>query len=153
MGDTKFWNIRQAVEQLNGPFIDLVLLDQDCFKEEDKWRELLQLIPDAKIVKSLERKWAHSEDRSSEDKWSDFKAEVKASYSKDDRVSPHDFVDRLFLVDVEWLVEGTDDARDGRHHASIRVSTNRRGGVEAPKSLAESAILRTSQDGTDLRSH
>jgi len=79
-------SIQEAVDQLNAPFGDLVLLDQDCFKEEDKWRELLQLIPDAKIVKNLEKKWAHSEDRSSEDKWSDLKAEVRTSYSKGDRV-------------------------------------------------------------------
>jgi len=96
VGDAEFWNIREAVDQLAELFIDLVLLDQDCFKEEDKWRELLQLIPDAKIVKNLEKKWAHSEDRSSEDKWSDFKAEIRTSYSKDDRVSPRDFVDRLW---------------------------------------------------------
>jgi len=96
VGDAEFWNIREAVDQLAELFIDLVLLDQDCFKEEDKWRELLQLIPDAKIVKNLEKKWAHSEDRASEDKWSDFKAEIRTSYSKDDRVSPRDFVDRLW---------------------------------------------------------
>lgn len=101
MGDAEFWNIRQAVDQLVGLFVDLVLLDQDCFKEEDKWRELLQLIPDAKIVKNLEKKWAHSEDRSSEDKWADLKAEIRTSYSKDDRVSPRDFVDRL-----GWTLNG-----------------------------------------------
>ena len=95
MGDAKFWTIRQAIDQLGGLFIDLVLVDQDCFKEEEKWRDLLQLIPDAKIVRSLEKKWAHSEDRSSEDKWLDFKAEVRASYSSTERVSPRDFVDRL----------------------------------------------------------
>ena len=96
MGDAKFWTIRQAVDQLRGLFEDLVLRDQDCFKDEEKWRDLLQLIPDAKIVKSLEKKWARSEDRSSEDKWEDFNAEVRASYSnKEERVSPRDFVDRL----------------------------------------------------------
>jgi DNA primase small subunit len=99
---------RQALEQLGELFTDLVLVDQDCFKEEEKWRDLLQLIPDAKIVKSLEKKWAHSEDRPSEDKWADFKAEVRASYSKEERVSPRDFF-FFFLVrpnslmtDVEW---------------------------------------------------
>ena len=95
MGDAKFWTIREAVVQLGELFVDLVLVDQDCFKEEEKWRDLLQLIPDAKIVKSLEKKWAHSEDRSSEDKWLDFKAEVRASYSNKERVSPRDLVHRL----------------------------------------------------------
>jgi hypothetical protein len=70
-------------------------LDQDCFKGVEKCRDLLQLIPDAKVVKSLEKKWAHSEDRSSHDKWEDAKAEIQASYSISERVSPRDFVDRL----------------------------------------------------------
>jgi hypothetical protein len=91
-----FLDVRQAVEQLVEPFGDLVLLDQECFKKEDKWRELLQLIPDAKIVKNLEKKWARLEDRSSDDKWSDFKAEVLASYSRDERVS----VIEPMIVDV-----------------------------------------------------
>ena len=85
--DANFLDVRQALEQLSGPFGDLILVDQDCFKKEDKWRELLQLIPDSKIVRNLEKKWARSEDRSSDDKWSDLKAEVLELYSRDDRVS------------------------------------------------------------------
>jgi len=79
-------SIQQALDQLVGPFGDLVLLDQDCFRTEEKWRELLQLIPDSKIVRNLEKKWARSEDRSSDDKWSDLKAEILELYSRDDRV-------------------------------------------------------------------
>lgn len=73
-------SIQKAVEQLSDIFGDLILQDQDCFKGEAGWKELLQLIPDSKIVEKLEHKWARSEDRSSEDKWSDLKAEVKALY-------------------------------------------------------------------------
>jgi hypothetical protein len=143
-GHVNFLDIRKAVEQLVDPFGDLVLLDQDCFKTEDKWRELLQLIPDAKIVKNLEKKWARSEDRSSDDKWSDFKAEVLASYSKDERVSLVELTTVHFLLTLNGLLEGTDDARDGRHHPSVHLSPDRRGSVEAPESFAESAILRAS---------
>jgi len=71
-------SIRQALDQLVGPFGDLVLLDQDCFRKEEGWKELLQLIPDSKIVGKLERKW--TEDRSSDDKWTDLMDEIKASY-------------------------------------------------------------------------
>jgi DNA primase small subunit len=82
---------------LVGPFGDIVLLDQDCFKTEERWKELLQLIPDSKIVRNLEKKWARSEDRSSEDKWSDLKAEIRASYSLDERVS----LVKLAIVDSD----------------------------------------------------
>jgi DNA primase small subunit len=77
---------RQALDQLVTPFGDLVLLDQDCFRREEGWKELLQLIPEPKIVKKLERKWA--DDRSSDDKWTDLMDEIKASYPvKESRVS------------------------------------------------------------------
>ena len=77
---------RQALDQLVTPFQDLVLMDQDCFKREEGWKELLQLIPDSKIVEKLERKW--TDDRSSDDKWTDLMDEIKASYPlKERRVS------------------------------------------------------------------
>ncbi|KAI0282793.1 hypothetical protein BGY98DRAFT_60646 [Russula aff. rugulosa BPL654] len=71
-------SIRQALDQLVTPFGDLVLLDQDCFRREEGWKELLQLIPDSKIVEKLERKW--TDDRSSDDKWTDLMDEIRASY-------------------------------------------------------------------------
>jgi len=73
-------SIQQAVDQLGDLFGDLILQDQDCFRGEAGWKELLQLIPDPKIVEKLEQKWARSEGRSSEDKWDDLKAEIKALY-------------------------------------------------------------------------
>ena len=77
---------RQALDQLVRPFGDLILLDQDCFRSEEGWKELLQLIPDPKIVKKLERKW--TDDRSSDDKWTDLMDEIRVSYPvKDSRVS------------------------------------------------------------------
>lgn len=76
---------RQALDQLVGPFTDLVLLDQNCFMREEGWKELLQLIPDSKIVEKLERKW--TDDRSSDDKWTDLMDEIRASYPPKTRVS------------------------------------------------------------------
>ncbi|KAH9174905.1 prim-pol domain-containing protein [Lactarius sanguifluus] len=73
-------SIQQAVEQLADPFGDLILQEQDCFRGEAGWKELLQLIPDSKIVERLEQKWTRSEDRSSDDKWTDLKEEIKALY-------------------------------------------------------------------------
>jgi DNA primase small subunit len=76
---------RQALDQLVRYFEDLVLLDQDCFRKEEGWKELLQLIPDSKIVERLERKW--TDDRSSDDKWTDLKHEIRAAYPPKARVS------------------------------------------------------------------
>lgn len=76
---------RQALDQLVGPFTDLILLDQNCFMREEGWKELLQLIPDSKIVEKLERKW--TDDRSSDDKWTDLMDEIRASYPPKTRVS------------------------------------------------------------------
>ena len=74
------FDTRQAVEQLVGPFGDLILLDQDCFKREEGWRELLELIPDSNIAETLEKSWRQTEDRSSDDKRSDLKNQIKAFY-------------------------------------------------------------------------
>jgi hypothetical protein len=76
---------RQALDQLVGTFTDLILLDQDCFRKEEGWKELLQLIPDSKIVEKLESKW--TEDHCSDDKWTDLMDEIKASYPLKTRVS------------------------------------------------------------------
>jgi hypothetical protein len=76
---------RQALDQLVTPFQDLVLQDQNCFRREEGWKELLQLIPDSKIVGKLERKW--TDDRSSDDKWTDLMDEIRASYPLKTRVS------------------------------------------------------------------
>ena len=68
------------MDQLGELFGDLILQNQDCFRGEAGWKELLQLIPDSKIVEKLEQKWARLADRSSDDKWIDLKAEIKALY-------------------------------------------------------------------------
>jgi hypothetical protein len=87
----------EALDQLVRPFEDLILLDQNCFKREEGWKELLQLIPDSKIVKKLERKW--TDDRSSDDKWTDLMDEIGAAYPLHTRVSTIKFT-IVYLSDV-----------------------------------------------------
>lgn len=75
---------RAALETLVDIFGDLILTDQDCFKKDEAWEELLELIPDKTVVAELRRKWNRDENRSSEDKWADLKAKVSGY----DRKSP-----------------------------------------------------------------
>jgi DNA primase small subunit len=70
-------SLRSALDVLSSDFTDLILNDQDCFCEEEKWEELLRLLPDREIVRRLEDKWSRDKTRSSELKWADIKAEIK----------------------------------------------------------------------------
>ncbi|KAF9055523.1 prim-pol domain-containing protein [Hymenopellis radicata] len=65
------------IKDLANIFSDLILADQDCFASEEGYEALLQLIPDASIVHTLRTKWSADPDRSSSDKWDDFRALVK----------------------------------------------------------------------------
>ncbi len=65
------------IKELADIFSDLILADQDCFASEEGYEALLQLIPDASIVHTLRTKWTADPDRSSSDKWEDFRALVK----------------------------------------------------------------------------
>ncbi|KAI0045024.1 prim-pol domain-containing protein [Auriscalpium vulgare] len=77
-------SVKAALEPLVEIFSNLILADQDCFKSDDGWEELLTLIPDKDVAKVLRRKWNDDEDRSSEDKWDDLKSEV-GKYAKTSR--------------------------------------------------------------------
>lgn len=70
---------RMALEPLADAFSDLILADQDCFRSDDGWEELLKLIPDVAIASNLRKKWFSDKDRSSEDKWKDLKTAVRDS--------------------------------------------------------------------------
>ena len=124
LGATLIFGARQAVDQLRDLFGDLILEDQDCFKGEAGWKDLLQLIPDSKIVEKLEHKWARSEGRSSEDKWDDLKAEIKALYkTAKDRVSL--FHSWLPLTKLKRLgIAATNEAGIGRHNPSAYISAD-----------------------------
>ncbi|KAI0066789.1 prim-pol domain-containing protein [Artomyces pyxidatus] len=75
-------SVQAALEPLVDIFSDLILADQDCFKSDDGWEELLKLIPDATIAKELRKKWLAEEDRSSQEKWDDLKEAVKEHTDK-----------------------------------------------------------------------
>lgn len=64
-------------EHLTHIFPDLILSDQDCFRDEKGADELLSLIPDKGVVQSLKDKWKSDPDRSSDTKWSDIKVLAK----------------------------------------------------------------------------
>lgn len=82
---------RDALGTLVGRFTDLILVDQDCFQERARWEELLKLIPDKSIVRSLQDKWDDDEDRTSEEKWDNLKREI-AKYKKSERVRRLSFI-------------------------------------------------------------
>ncbi|KAG6920087.1 hypothetical protein DXG01_010155 [Tephrocybe rancida] len=69
--------LQAAVEILKETFSDLILSDQDLFASEGGYETLLEQIPDSQTVGDLRAKWSDDPGRSSEDKWQDFKKEVK----------------------------------------------------------------------------
>ncbi|KAG6886280.1 hypothetical protein C0993_006690 [Termitomyces sp. T159_Od127] len=69
--------LQTAVDILNETFTDLILSDQNLFASKEAYETLLEQIPDPQTVSHLRTKWTNDPDRSSEDKWKDFKKEVK----------------------------------------------------------------------------
>ncbi|KAG5352196.1 hypothetical protein C0989_003277 [Termitomyces sp. Mn162] len=92
-------SLQAAVDLLKETFSDLILSDQNLFASKEGYETLLEQIPDSKTVSHLRAKWTDDPDRSSEDKWQDFKKEVK-SYEKG---SPQR-VRSLLSYDVNLLV-------------------------------------------------
>ncbi|KAJ7188511.1 hypothetical protein C8R46DRAFT_23117 [Mycena filopes] len=74
-------SLQTALEHLAVVFSNLILYDQDCFASEKGYEALLKLIPDARVVDALQAQWRGSS-ASSEEKWKDFKTEIK-HYKKD----------------------------------------------------------------------
>ncbi|KAF9225870.1 prim-pol domain-containing protein [Gyrodon lividus] len=63
-----------ALTVLRTIFNPLVLDDQDCFRSQQGWEALLQLIPDHPILDGLRNEWANDPSRSSTQKWNELKA-------------------------------------------------------------------------------
>lgn len=70
-------SLQSALDYLAGVFTDLILEDQDCFGSKEGYEDLLRLIPDQKVVNALRDEWEDGCDRSSVEKWRDFKDQVK----------------------------------------------------------------------------
>ncbi|TFY69581.1 hypothetical protein EVG20_g3098 [Dentipellis fragilis] len=75
-------SIQAALELLIEPFGDLILEDQDCFKKDEGWEDLLKLIPNEQVTAKLRTKWNSDEGRSSEAKWKDLRDLVKDMLKK-----------------------------------------------------------------------
>ncbi|CAK5281356.1 unnamed protein product [Mycena citricolor] len=71
-------SLRPALDELAMVFTDLILRDQDCFETEKGWEALLRLIPEPRVVDALRSQWESSAHSSSEDKWADFKKQIKS---------------------------------------------------------------------------
>jgi DNA primase small subunit len=69
------WHARDEGKEMWGPLLD----DQECFLSEDGWRTLLKLVPDKKIVETLEERWEKQPGIKSSKKWDELKAEVKGT--------------------------------------------------------------------------
>ncbi|PSR80618.1 hypothetical protein PHLCEN_2v6687 [Hermanssonia centrifuga] len=69
-------SINMALDTLRERFVDLILIDQECFQSESGYEELLKLIPDNIAVSNLRTKWRNTE-RSSKQKWTDIKKEIR----------------------------------------------------------------------------
>ncbi|EGO03875.1 hypothetical protein SERLA73DRAFT_175568 [Serpula lacrymans var. lacrymans S7.3] len=70
-------SLQSAVNTLDNHFDDLILDDQDCFRSDEGWESLLQLIPDRKAVDTLRKNWSHASQRSSKGAWADLKKHMK----------------------------------------------------------------------------
>ncbi len=70
-------SLQSALDYLAGVFTGLILGDQDCFGSKEGYEDLLRLIPDQKVVNALRDEWEDDSDRSSAEKWRDFKDQVK----------------------------------------------------------------------------
>ncbi|KAG1869972.1 prim-pol domain-containing protein [Suillus subluteus] len=69
------WHARDEGSRIWYPLLD----DQECFLSEDGWRTLLKLVPDKKIVETLEKRWENQPGIESSKKWDELKAEVKGT--------------------------------------------------------------------------
>lgn len=71
-------SLQDAFNVLEPVFDTLVLLDQDCFRSEQGYKALLQLIPDDQSVEALGKGWSADPSKASEEKWEDFKKLIES---------------------------------------------------------------------------
>ncbi|KAJ7690633.1 prim-pol domain-containing protein [Mycena rosella] len=73
-------SLQTSLDHLAVVFSELILDDQDCFASEAGYQALLNLIPDSRVVDTLQSKWSGTSS-SSQEKWKDLKTQIK-SYKK-----------------------------------------------------------------------
>lgn len=69
---------RLALGTLSKSFSEFVLPDQDPFHSTEGWEALLQLIPHPETVNKLRAEWSDAPYSTSEERWDDFKREIKS---------------------------------------------------------------------------
>jgi DNA primase small subunit len=75
--------IREALKELRVIFPSLILNAQDLFATEAGYEELLKVIPDPAIAKSLRSKWEDNPSSPSDVKWADL---LKIANSNNNKV-------------------------------------------------------------------
>ncbi|KAK0459156.1 prim-pol domain-containing protein [Desarmillaria tabescens] len=75
-------SLQECLQDLAEVFTDLILQDQDCFATEEGYEALLKLLPVPDVVDALRTKWSADPTRSSSEKWTDLKAQIKKSSEK-----------------------------------------------------------------------
>ncbi|KAH9462386.1 hypothetical protein MJO29_002904 [Puccinia striiformis f. sp. tritici] len=61
--------VERSLETLTMSFKNIILQDQDVFKEEAKWKFFLRIWADPGLIKDLEPKWTTDPELTSEEKW------------------------------------------------------------------------------------
>ncbi|KAF7795624.1 hypothetical protein EIP86_006789 [Pleurotus ostreatoroseus] len=90
-------SIKMTINSLADTFTELILADQDCFRSESGWEELLKLVPDRGVAESLRDLWTEDIDRSSEQKWDDLKKEIR-------KTTPGSSQRRMLTAAVEDII-------------------------------------------------
>ncbi|KAJ7782902.1 hypothetical protein B0H16DRAFT_1494788, partial [Mycena metata] len=126
-------SLQASLDHLAVVFSELILYDQDCFASEKGWEALLKLIPDPRVVDALRTQWASSSS-SSQEKWKDFKSEIK-HYKKESS-------QRVILYP---------NGSNGGHYSAIHVPATRRECLKEAEPSFKGAVLRPSKNGSHLR--
>ena len=131
-----------ALSTLRMLFDPLILDDQDCFGPEDGWETLLQLVPDRLIVEELRTQWSKDPGKPSTQKWD----ELRTLCAKNVR-RIECFCALLSLTNYICIVP----SHIGRYHPAVHLSPFGCRSFQASKPLAQSTILRSSQNRPCLR--
>ena len=134
-----FFSFRSILEHLATVFSELILADQNCFGDEDGAENLLQLIPDAGVAEALRKLWSNDPSRHSEDRWQDFKTQIKnCEKGSQQRVCCHHY---SFTIILACCILVESHCSNGGHHYTVHIPTTGCGSFKAQKPLAQSPIL------------
>ena len=84
-------------DYLGSAFMEIILKDQKLFSVQDRWEELLKLLPAGKVRTELQDEWSMDPERASIDKWEDLREGIKGA-AKGEKVRKCFTVPQLTLV-------------------------------------------------------